>query len=281
VECRGCGLLSAIGTAFDPSTGPALDEEARIAGLRGLREANFGRVLDMLTPHLTGPRPRGLEVGPGHGWFMEMARVRGIEMRGVEPEPRFAPSYGESGLDVVTGFYPDALPGDDGAFDFVIFNDVFEHIPYSAAVAAAVRRHLKPGGLLVVNLPLRTGVFYRLAELLHRLGVNHYLERMWQFGFPSPHCHYFSRRSVTAFARRAGFSRCGYRPLITLQPGSARQRIAMDRRAAGLAGRLAAAGISMVIPVLRWLPEDIGCFLLKKRPVGQAPQLLTPVESRR
>ena len=66
--------------------------------------------------------------------------------------------------------------------------------PDSARTAVAwTKIHpMRPGGLLVLNLPSRRGALFRLASLVARTGLRGPLERLWQRGFPSPHRSYFS-----------------------------------------------------------------------------------------
>src|SRR5690606_11668960 len=101
-------------------------------------------------------------------------------------------------------YFPDALaPGE--RFDAIVFNDVIEHIPDIGRALAACRERLAPGGMLLLNLPSSSGVFYRASKLLRRLGVAGHFERMWQKGLPSPHLHYVDPTNLARLLDRAGF----------------------------------------------------------------------------
>jgi SAM-dependent methyltransferase len=51
-----------------------------------------------------------------------------------------------------------ALPFDDASFDLILSFHVLEHIPDDIAAMREMRRVLKPGGLLLVQVPRREGV---------------------------------------------------------------------------------------------------------------------------
>jgi len=50
-----------------------------------------------------------------------------------------------------------ALPFDDAAFDMILSFHVLEHIPDDAAAMRELRRVLKPGGMLILQVPRRPG----------------------------------------------------------------------------------------------------------------------------
>lgn len=55
------------------------------------------------------------------------------------------------------------FPAADDSFDVIFFNHVIEHIPDDRAALAAVRRILKPGGLLVLGTPNEGAWWWQLA----------------------------------------------------------------------------------------------------------------------
>lgn len=57
------------------------------------------------------------------------------------------------------------LPYQDGWFDLVLLNNIWEHVPDPLRLLAAVRRVLKPGGFVVVSTPSR----YRFGNLVRVL----------------------------------------------------------------------------------------------------------------
>jgi SAM-dependent methyltransferase len=263
-RCVPCALDFAPGVGFDAARSSRIDEAKRRESLRSLRMANFARILERLLPRVDTALP-GLEVGSAYGWFQQAARDRGVEVLGVEPDAGVAACARAEGFEVRDGFFSEALfAGREAGFGFVALNDVLEHLPDLPGVLATCHRMLAPDGLVVVNLPLRDGIFYRLAVAAYRLGIDGPLTRLWNFGFASPHLWYFSRAGIERLLETHGFSLVEVLSLRTLDPDSLEQRIAFDR-SAGAGTRLLAAALRLAMPVLSRCPADVGCFLARKR----------------
>lgn len=229
--CRACGLWrSSLGSAdgrLQDST--ALDEERRQSGLAAVRSANIRLTLDLLGRDRPLRGLRLLDVGCAYGWFLVEAKRAGMVGTGIEPDPGIAEAARRQGLDIRTGYFPEAVgPGE--TFDVVSFNDVLEHLPDLDAILEACHGILAPGGLLVVSAPSSEGVLYRIAMALARLGARAPLARLWQEGFPSPHLSYFSPGSLDRLASRHGLHLHGRRRLRTFSCRGLRDRIGFDSR---------------------------------------------------
>ncbi|MFN4166424.1 MAG: class I SAM-dependent methyltransferase [Ferrovibrio sp.] len=117
-------------------------------------------LVDRLGPAgATGGLPAGgwlLDAGCGTGGLL--ARLKAarpdLTLFGLEFDPEAAAiAAAKTGLPVQTGSV-NALPFDDGAFDAVVSADVLCHAGVDQTAALAeFRRCLKPGGLLLLNLP--------------------------------------------------------------------------------------------------------------------------------
>ncbi|WP_282295832.1 class I SAM-dependent methyltransferase [Stenotrophomonas sp. PS02289] len=236
----------------------------REEGLEHLRQQNFQTLTSDLGARVVradGSRPRLLDVGCAHGWFLEAGREY-FDGLGIEPDARIASIAVAKGLNVRRGFFPDVL--DEGeTFDLIIFNDVLEHIPDIDSAMRACARHLAPGGWVVVNAPSRTGVLYRISRIMAKLGMPATFDRMWQKGFPSPHVHYLDDASVAAIAGNTGLRVSHIRKLPSMSSRGLYARIRTDRsvspaKAAAIAGVLTVAG-----PVLSIMPADIKVWMLQ------------------
>jgi SAM-dependent methyltransferase len=225
-----------------------LDEDKREAGLRPIRDKGHAVVLDAIggQRRLTGLH--ALDVGSGHGWFLEAASARGLVAVGIEPDRKVAERAQLRGLDVRVGFFPDDLSGDD-QFDIVSFNDVLEHLPDLPRVLRAVRDRLRPDGLLAISIPTASGLGYRVATMLAHLRINAPLNRLWQRDFPSPHLWYFTERSLVRLATLHGFRLVASGRLPSIERDGLRERIATDPRS-GPVHMAALAGVTAAAPLL-------------------------------
>ncbi|WP_421990250.1 class I SAM-dependent methyltransferase [Roseococcus sp.] len=116
--------------------------------------AMHGHALEALAALPAGARV--LDAGCGTGGFL--ARLRAArpqaELYGLEYEPRAAARAAAKARVRVAGGTVNALPFADGAFDAVTSLDVICHAGVEPDQALAeFRRVLRPGGLLVLNLP--------------------------------------------------------------------------------------------------------------------------------
>ncbi|HEU4402015.1 MAG TPA: class I SAM-dependent methyltransferase [Candidatus Polarisedimenticolia bacterium] len=201
VRCSACGLVfidpippAALST---DSYGPAYyepwqgkEEPARLALWR--------RRLRLLEER--SPRGSLLDVGCGDGLFLKVARDSGWGVEGIEFSPEGARRASTRlGRPVAVG---DLARGGmlRGPFDAVTLWHVLEHLPEPAAMLEAVRRRLRPGGLLVAavpnldNLPMR--VAYRLARLRPL--------PLYEEGEREPHLSHFDPRTLSAALGRQG-----------------------------------------------------------------------------
>ncbi len=244
-----------------------VDEEMREEGLGPLRQRNFQTLVADLAQRVKGSggrRPKLLDVGCAHGWFLEASQPH-FDVTGIEPDARIAAIATQKGFAVRKGFFPDVLDSDE-RFDVIVFNDVLEHIPDIDSALRACAHHLNDGGWVVVNAPARTGVLYRISKGMARVGLPASFDRMWQKGFPSPHVHYLDDSSMAAIAANTGLRVSAIRPLPSMSARGLYARIRTDRnvsfaKAAGIASVLTVAS-----PALSMMPADIKVWFLQAAP---------------
>ena len=95
-----------------------------------------------------------LEVGCGSGFFLRYLREAGYAVEGVETskaDVRYARE--RTGLTVFEGAL-ETLPLAPGHYDAVVMVNVLEHIPDPAATVARIHALLRPGGWVVLVLPV-------------------------------------------------------------------------------------------------------------------------------
>jgi SAM-dependent methyltransferase len=239
-----------------------IDEAARAQALRAIRTANFKQILDQCEDLL----PAGatiLDVGCAHGWFLKAATARGYKATGIEPDRDMAAQARASGCNVVFGFFPDALPSGE-RFDFITFNDVFEHLPNVERMTRAVYERLKTGGHVLINLPVSNGVVFRYARLAAKIGVTGPLRRMWQEGLPSPHLSYFSAENLPKLMSKTGFVLVRHHSLESIMVDGLYERIRYDKKVS-TATAIAMYGLAHLMRLFgRIAQSDVQYFVFRK-----------------
>ena len=241
-----------------------LDEALREEGLEVLRQRNFRTLASQMKariPSTPQRRPRLLDVGCAHGWFLEATNAH-FDVIGIEPDARVASAAAAKGFPVRKGFFPDVLEVDE-RFDAIVFNDVMEHIPDIHAAFQACARHLRPGGWVMVNAPARTGALYGLARVLARLGQPASFERLWQKGFPSPHVHYLDDASIRSLGARSDLQLARISTLPSMSVEGLYARIRYDRSVSACKAAALTVALTAAAPLLRVLPADIKVWSLR------------------
>lgn len=126
-----------------------------------------------------------LDIGTAGGAFVDAARHLSIEAIGIEPSefivenaPRHLASFVHVG-DVST-------LSTDQSFSVISYWDVLEHVVDPRTEILNAINHLKPGGFLVLNLPMIDTPSARI------------LRGLWPF-YLNVHLYYFTLKTVTAF----------------------------------------------------------------------------------
>lgn len=136
---------------------------------------------------------RLLDVGCGHGEYLDNMRSAGWEVTGVEPdEESVRAGRSRHGLEIHHGVLEDVgLP--DNTFDVITMQHVIEHLPNPGRTLRCVHRLLRPGGRLVIATP-------NVHSLARRLFSSHWVS--WD---PPRHLFVFSRQALRHVVTDAGF----------------------------------------------------------------------------
>lgn len=142
-----------------------------------------------------------LDIGCGCGGFgSSLKKNRGIEVWGVEPEPKAA-VFAHKALDkLVNGLFSESTDLPDSYFDVITFLDSLEHFPDPYPPLELCKRKLKAGGLVVCSLP---NVRY-IENLKHLL-----IDMDWQYeenGIRDhTHLRFFTKKSLSSTFETAGY----------------------------------------------------------------------------
>lgn len=144
-----------------------------------------------------------LDVGCWDGAFLERVREtrKYGELYGTDlPREAVATACARGFLARQADLNNEALPFESGFFDAVTMLAVLEHLfdPFSAI--REVRRVLRPGGELVIDVPNVGSFTNRCRILLGRLPVTSTDE-----GWDGGHLHYFTKSAFDRFLEKEGF----------------------------------------------------------------------------
>jgi SAM-dependent methyltransferase len=157
-----------------------------------------------------------LEIGVGHGAFLEAAQKQGWNVIGVDVS-RFACEYVQRtyGIHVYCGSLSDAgIP--PSSIDAVHMSHILEHLGEPVGTLNAVRRLLRPGGVLAVEVPNELDT---LAVRLKELAGS-----QTPYSVRSTHLIFFTPRTLIKTVAAAGFVIRSCRTLRDLADGSLLRR---------------------------------------------------------
>ncbi|MGB7294249.1 MAG: methyltransferase domain-containing protein [Candidatus Aminicenantales bacterium] len=192
--CAGCGHIFAnpcptpdhLAALYSRVEDSLYEEEA--AG----RSKNFLRILRRLEK-LIPQKGILFDVGAATGILLDLARRRGWEPAGIEPSSwAVRVALEKYRLDILEGRLETA-PLPNNRYEAVTMVDFIEHTPVPFEAMRKASAILKPAGVLVLVTP---DIHSRAARLAGR--------RWWHLR--PAHVAFFSRRSLDALFRRAGFS---------------------------------------------------------------------------
>ena len=274
--CTSCNLFTSTFPVTINENRGIIDEDQRMKALAQIRHLNFKLMLDRLAGCAGFPRNVSvLEIGCGHGWFLDEIKSRGYRRIGIEPDTYIADYARRAGHEVIAGYFPSALPT-TARFEVVFFNDVFEHLPNIHEIVEALKRHTSENGWIVINLPVSDGVIFRLGRMAARLGIRGPYRRLWQQSLPSPHLSYFSGTNIKELFERHGFCLICSDSLNSITTKGLLDRIQHDRNISPFAAYLYYFCALIIAPALAMLPADINFFAFQKLPDVHRGSDLTP-----
>lgn len=141
-----------------------------------------------------------LDVGASSGEFLVAVSELGWKAVGVEPSADGVKSGLEKGLDVVQSS-AERLPFDDGTFDLVHSNHVFEHLADPQQAAREAYRVLKTDGVIFIEVPNQfDNIQFFRDRKLDRVTVRARNARSIH------HLYFFSKKTLKRLLEVAGFS---------------------------------------------------------------------------
>ena len=202
-QCPACGLVN-----YDLSGG--LDQAPYTADFVDPTDGSDRRNRDkdqsfaFLCRHARPPG-RFLDVGCGFGRLLYLAREAGWDAQGLELSSATATRVQALlGVPVLAADFLETDPpvADRASFDVVSLRHVLEHLPYPRLAMQRIGAWLKPGGLLLLEMPNIEGWAKRWVRFSVRAGLH---RRRFAPDFMAGHCCEYSRHSLLALLARTGF----------------------------------------------------------------------------
>jgi ubiquinone/menaquinone biosynthesis C-methylase UbiE len=153
------------------------------------------------------PGMKVVDVGAGVGVNMIAFEKAGWEAWGVEPSKKFV-DYGVEKL----GIRPERLLNQafehtdlpDASFDLVSFGAVLEHLVSPSTALRSARRVLKPGGIILAEIPASTALISRLINFYYRVSGTPYVTNISPM-HPPFHLYEFTHHSFEKNGKRNGY----------------------------------------------------------------------------
>jgi len=199
LQCVECGLGRAEAESFDVNTyytedyftGARRDGYADYRGSESVLRREFARTLEFIRRFRDGGRL--LEIGCAYGFFLQEAR-QFYEVAGIEIADTAVTFCRARGLSVTHGIADEAALAQFGMLDVIVLLDVIEHLADPQATLSLCRKHLNPGGVIVIT----TGDF---ASFYARLAGPH-----WRLMTPPQHLWFFTPESIRRVSHSLGLT---------------------------------------------------------------------------
>jgi SAM-dependent methyltransferase len=206
LRCLDCGSVF-IGNAIDNAelaqAYATIDEAAYYAETAQTSAQKFAAAASEIA-QVVAPSAALIDIGGGHGAFVRALAARGFTDLSIHEIP------GSQVLDlsgIVRAVYRDTDYRSiaDAAFDAVTMMDVMEHVPDPSATLAAVRRVLRPGGVVYLHTPVVTALD-RVMHIVQKLPLAGGVGRAWQRARTSIfHLQNYTPRALRVLMGRHGF----------------------------------------------------------------------------
>ena len=141
-----------------------------------------------------------LDIGASSGYMVEAALAAGLSATGIEPGIDGIAEAEKRGISLIRST-AEQLPFEDNSFDIIQSHHVFEHVAFPLKAASEAYRVLKPGGVILIEVPnqFRNIRFFR-DQLLGRVSVRERNVRSIH------HLSFFSMSTMATLLKKSGFN---------------------------------------------------------------------------
>ncbi len=188
-----------------------------IEGISDVRKNNFRRIIRKIKS-LETKDIKILEIGSGNGFFIEECNKAKIDITGSEADEKQLALLKKKYSKIIHLSLPFDVSNNNlnNTFDYIIFNDVFEHLQNLELVLSQLKLILNDKGKIILNLPSSDGLIFKICNLLRKLGITKFYDRLWQKGLSSPHLSYFNSYNLNKFVCKNGYNQIYASSLTTV-----------------------------------------------------------------
>ena len=169
-----------------------------VLGIESLRKENFKKIINAILVY--NKNPKILEIGSGDGFFIEECVNLKISITGSEASKetiKNLKSKFKNDVNILNISLPmSIMTKTKTKFDFIVFNDVFEHLKDLDSVIQTTIRALKKDGIIIINSPTSDGIIFKISLFLMKIGFTKFYDRLWQKNMSSPHLSYFNKKNL-------------------------------------------------------------------------------------
>ena len=197
-KCKNCNLFTSnLRSGFG----------REIEGVDNLRIKNSKKIISTMLLNKDIDKLKVFEFGSGQGYFINEAEKLNIDITGSDPD--------ETEYNILKNKYKKiikiSLPISDEKksllekYDYIVFNDVFEHLNDLNKISAQLKNFLKPGGCLVINIPSSDGILFKISRFLYKINIHNIYNRLWQKNTSSPHLTYFNNKNLSLYLKKFNY----------------------------------------------------------------------------
>ena len=179
-----------------------------IEGINTLRKENFIELIKVIKYLNISKKLKILEIGSGNGHFIEECIKNKIDITGSEVEKKDCENLKKKFPQILQIKLPieNLSHNKFDKFNFIIFNDVFEHLENLDLVINQLDLYLDNNGKILINLPSSDGIIFKFSNFLRRIGIKNFYNRLWQKDLSSPHLSYFNNSNLKLLFKKHGYN---------------------------------------------------------------------------
>lgn len=190
-KCKYCGILKtkALNSKFNAKTSESGFYENNRSTLKRMFEPIVFSVQKFKTSG------RILDVGCATGILLESLKDCGFGTIGIEPNKNaYKIAKNKLGKNIYNEPSSVFYKNNKTKFDVIIYNHVLEHIHKIREELENLKKHLKVGGLLLINVPNTDNFVYKFRQ------------EKWESLMPLQHVWHFNTNYLVSFLERSGFT---------------------------------------------------------------------------